>query len=85
MSYCDDCILVDICGCESCYDESLTFCADKHRYIHKSELKDIKEEIKTEIQDCQTAQGVDAWWNGKKYGLEEALDIINKHTKENKQ
>ena len=25
MSYCDDCILADICGCESCYDESLTF------------------------------------------------------------
>jgi len=24
----------------------------------------------------------DAWWNGKKYGLEEVLEIIDKHMEE---
>ena len=29
MSYCDDCIHVDVCADEGCEDEALTFCADK--------------------------------------------------------
>ena len=48
-------------------------------------LEDIKAEIEVEIEDCIPAQEHDAWWNGKKYGLETALDILDKHIKENKQ
>lgn len=45
MSYCDDCILIDICGKEGCCDESMTFCADKNKFIHVSILDKIKAEI----------------------------------------
>ena len=77
-SYCDDCILVDICGSEGCYDESLTFCADKHRYILKSELKDIK----AEIDDIEEP---DHDFEGFYYRFNEVMKILDKHIKENKQ
>ena len=44
-----------------------------------SVIEDIKAEIEIEIQDCQIPQGHDAWWNGRKCGLEDALEIIDKH------
>ena len=48
-------------------------------------IEDIKTEIETEMQDC-TAQWHDAWWNGRKDGLKDALEIIDRHIsgKENK-
>lgn len=46
------------------------------------ELEKIKAEIEVEIEDCIPAYGHDAWWNGKKYGFEEALAILDKHIKE---
>ena len=45
MSYCDDCILLDICGKEGCCDASLTFCSDKNKFIHVSLLDRIRDEI----------------------------------------
>lgn len=45
MSYCDDCIILDICGKDGCCDDAMTFCSDKHRFIHKSVIEDIKAEI----------------------------------------
>lgn len=45
MSYCDDCILLDICGKEGCCDEAMTFCADKNKFIHVSILDKIKDEM----------------------------------------
>ena len=45
----------------------------------ESVIEDIKAEIEIEIQDCQIPQGHDAWWNGRKCGLEDALEIIDKH------
>jgi len=41
-------------------------------------IEDIKAEIETEIQDC-TAQWHDAWWNGRKDGLRDALEIVDKY------
>ena len=83
MCYCDDCMLVDICGCESYYDESLTFCADKHRYILKSELKDIKAEIQKYITENKNSN--DLYLSGCGDGAYHVLAIIDKHIKENKQ
>lgn len=45
MSYCDDCILLDICGKEGCLDDAMTFCGDKDEFIPKSVIEDIKSEI----------------------------------------
>lgn len=45
MSYCDDCILLDICGKEGCCDEAMTFCADKNKFIYVSILDNIRDEI----------------------------------------
>ena len=39
VAYCDDCILLDICGIEGCLDESMTYCDYKHRFIDKKEIK----------------------------------------------
>ena len=44
-----------------------------------SVLEDIKAEIEIEIKDCIHASEYDAWWNGKKYGLETAIEILYKH------
>ena len=35
--YCDDCILLDICGVEGCFDKSMTYCDYRHRFIDKKE------------------------------------------------
>ena len=78
MSYCDNCILVDICGCESYYDESLKFCADKHKYIRKSELKDIK----VEMEKLKGNSGCDYFTNNT---IDNCISILNKHIKENKE
>lgn len=40
-------------------------------------LDEIKAGIEVEIRDCIPAQGYDAWWNGRKDGLEDALEIID--------
>ena len=45
MSYCDNCILLDICGKEGCLDGAMTFCADKYEFIPKSVIEDIRREI----------------------------------------
>ena len=39
--YCDDCILLDICGVEGCFDKSMTYCDYKHRFIDKKEIKNV--------------------------------------------
>ena len=68
--------------------EECAECAAEHRQLaewlkelkqRRQAIEDIKAEIEIEIQDCQIPQGHDAWWNGKKYGLEDALEIIDKH------
>ena len=41
MSYCDGCILEDICCAEGKDDESMTFCADKDRFIEKVTRKGL--------------------------------------------
>ena len=50
MSYCDDCILLDICGNEGCLDDALTFCADKHRFVPVEVIEDIKADIDKEYK-----------------------------------
>ena len=45
MAYCDDCILIDICGAEDLMDEALTFCNDKNRFVPVSVIEDIKAEL----------------------------------------
>ena len=40
-------------------------------------IDDIRAEIDEHIQDCQLPQGHDPWWNGRKDGLNDALEIIN--------
>ncbi len=44
-------------------------------------LAAVREEIEVEMNDC-TAFIHDTWWNGKKVGLEEVLEIIDKHMEE---
>ena len=75
MSYCDDCIILDICGKEGCCDEAMTFCADKHRFIHKSMIDKIRAEIE------QTSETVDGFLmhDGTKRTV---LQIINKYKAE---
>ena len=51
--------------------------ADRERLLNA--IEDIKAEIDEHIQDCQLPQGHDPWWNGKKDGLQDALEIIDKH------
>ena len=67
MSYCDDCIHVDLCADEACEDEALTFCADKIVLVR---CKDCKWGMKgygwnkTEIYDCERGYNrvADADW-----------------------
>ena len=70
MNYCDDCILLDICGKEGCLDDAMTFCADKDKFIPKSVAEDIKDDIARRISKV----GYDT---GK--GLAMAMCIINDH------
>lgn len=73
MSYCDNCILLDICGKEGCCDEAMTFCADKHRFIYKSVFEDIKAEI-SKLQIYKLFEDTE-----KLVALDEVLQIIDKH------
>ena len=45
MNYCEDCMLLDICGKEGCLDDAMTFCDDKHNFVPLSVIEDIKAEI----------------------------------------
>ena len=73
----------DICNSETASNYSVLYALNGIR--NGIPLEDIKAEIEAEIEDCIPACGHDAWWNGKKYGFEEALAILDKHIKENKQ
>ena len=63
MSYCDDCIILDICGKEGCCDDAMTFCADKNKFIYVSILDKIRAEIDRQhkwlLQAGYTAYNVD--------------------------
>ena len=80
--YCDDCVLVDVCGKEGYFDEAVTFCSDKYEFIPKSVVKDIKAEIASLIEwhDCpiELDNGNDAWYCE---ACNKALQIIDKHIK----
>ena len=43
---------------------------------YEKAIEDVKAEIEEHIQDCQLPQWHDPWWNGRKDGLEDALEII---------
>lgn len=75
MSYCDDCILLDICGKEGCCDEAMTFCADKNKFIYVSILDNIRDEIERKAHSGQ--------WSGvTMYGMLKAVAIIDKYKAE---
>lgn len=76
MSYCDDCILLDICGKEGCCDEAMTFCADKNKFIHVSVFDKIRAEIEQEI----AYKPMEMW--DYRMGMTKALDIIDKYKTE---
>lgn len=48
----------------------------EEKTIPLSVIEDIKAEIDENIQDCQLPQGHYPWWNGRKDGLKDALEII---------
>ena len=76
MSYCDDCIIVDICGKDVCCCDAMTFCADKNKFIYVS----ILDKIRAEIAD-QTL-GTNPYKNE---GLYEAIHIIDKYRAESEE
>ena len=77
--YCDDCILIDLCGREGCCDEAVKFCADKDKFIYKSVIEDIKVDIEKEKELYNTDVSVNYIDYGIKIGLNMALNIISKH------
>ena len=80
MSYCDDCILLDICGKEGCCDEAMIFCADKNKFIYVS----ILDKIRAEIDGIEINGQVDIHTSFIRTGdhvKQMALDIIDKYTK----
>lgn len=80
MSYCDDCILLDICGKEGCCDEAMTFCADKNKFIHVSTL----DKIRAEIEELDRYYDNDYFSTNTcpMYKCNEVLQIIDKYRKE---
>ena len=52
---------------------------DDGKYVSMRKIEEIKKDIEIEIRDCQLPQGHDAWWNGRKDGLKDALEIIDKY------
>lgn len=75
MNYCDDCILIDICGKEDYYDDAITFCADKHKFIDKSVIKELRQEIDSYCSDNKDRND----------GLYIAIKIIDKYINEKEQ
>ena len=76
MNYCEDCVLLDLCGNEGCLDDALVFCDYKQQFIRRSVIEDIRAEINQEY----LAEGhhTDYW-----VGIDKCLEIIDKHTSGN--
>ena len=52
---------------------------DDGQWVSMRKIEEIKKDIEIEIRDCQVPQGHDEWWNGRKIGLEDTLEIIDKY------
>ena len=72
MSYCDDCIIRDICCAEGRYDNAVVYCEDKDKFIFKSVLEDIKAELNELKSHYMPSSGVE-------WGMKIACEIIDKH------
>lgn len=71
MSYCDDCILLDICGQEGCLDNAMTFCADKHDFMRRSVIEEMGKELRTVQKGIKDKNVL--------IGFNMAVAICNKH------
>lgn len=75
MNYCEDCVLLDLCGNEGCLDDALTFCDDKQKFIRRSVIEDIRAEIESKIEHGEFFDYKDS--RSEAFGI--ALEIIDKH------
>ena len=83
MNYCEDCILLDLCGLEGSCDDALTFCAYKSEFISRSVIEDIRaeiEEIRLDVHAELFKQGYSSFYLSGAHGaLVRVLKIIDKH------